>query len=78
MLPRPEYKNVHRVPIGNSWFEVYKVAPDGTPRMVISNKSLFPGIVIKRQEHLHPDRQSAGMLFFNDEGTENGGLISAE
>src|SRR5437016_3686645 len=26
-LPRPEYKTLQRVPITDSWFEVYKVAP---------------------------------------------------
>jgi hypothetical protein len=51
------------------------VEPDGTLRMVISNKAEFPGIIIKGQETPHPNRSSAGMLFFNDEGTENGGLI---
>ncbi len=51
------------------------VEPDGTLRMVISNKSAFPGIIIKGKETPHPDRKTAGMLFFNDEGTENGGLI---
>jgi hypothetical protein len=51
------------------------VEPDGTLRMVISNKSGFPGIIIKGKETPHPDRKTAGMLFFNDEGTENGGLI---
>ena len=51
------------------------VEPDGTLRMVISNKTRFPGIIIKRVEHPHPNRRTAGMLFFNDEGTENGGLI---
>src|SRR5579864_7501914 len=25
-LPRPEYKNLERVPISDSWFEVYRVA----------------------------------------------------
>jgi hypothetical protein len=25
-LPRPEYKSLERVPIGDAWFEVYKVA----------------------------------------------------
>jgi hypothetical protein len=49
--------------------------PDGTLRMVISNKAEFPGIIIKGKETPHPDRRTAGMLFFNDEGTENGGLI---
>ncbi|MGC1296650.1 MAG: MBL fold metallo-hydrolase [Alloacidobacterium sp.] len=26
-LPRPEYKNLQRIPANDSWFEVYKVAP---------------------------------------------------
>jgi len=51
------------------------VEPDGTLRLVLSDKSEFPGIIIKGKEHPHPDRKAAGMLFFNDEGTENGGLI---
>lgn len=51
------------------------VEPDGTLRMVISNKTDFPGIIIKGKEMPHPNRKTAGMLFFNDEGTENGGLI---
>lgn len=50
------------------------VEPDGTLRMVISDKARFPGILIKGKEHPHPDRKTAGMLFFNEEGTENGGL----
>jgi hypothetical protein len=51
------------------------VEPDGTLRLTISNKADFPGIIIKGKETPHPDRATAGMLFFNDEGTENGGLI---
>ena len=58
--------NVHRINV---------VEPDGTIRMVISNRASFPGIFVKGKEYPHPDRSSAGMLFFNDEGTENGGLI---
>jgi len=50
------------------------VEPDGTLRMVIADKALFPGIILKGAEHPHPNRHTAGMLFFNDEGTENGGL----
>ena len=49
--------------------------PDGTLRMVISDAARAPGAIIKGQEHHHPSRQSAGMIFFNSEGTENGGLI---
>lgn len=51
------------------------IEPDGTLRMVISNKAAFPGIIIQGKETPHPNRKTAGMLFFNDEGTENGGLI---
>ncbi len=51
------------------------VEPDGTLRMVVSDKAAFPGIIIKGKETPHPDRKTAGTLFFNDEGTENGGLI---
>jgi len=51
------------------------VEPDGTLRMVISDKTHFPGIIIKGKEYPHPERTTAGMLFFNDEGSENGGLI---
>jgi len=50
--------------------------PDGTLRMVISNRTQFPGAPWKGQEIPRPDRRSfAGMLFINDEGTESGGLI---
>ena len=50
--------------------------PDGTLRMVISNRAQFPGAPWKGGEVPRPDRrQFAGMLFVNDEGTENGGLI---
>lgn len=50
------------------------VEPDGTLRMVISSKGDFPGIIIKGKESPHPSRKTGGILFFNDEGTENGGL----
>jgi hypothetical protein len=50
--------------------------PDGTLRLVVSNKAAFPGIIIKGQEIPHDSRRDvAGLVFFNDEGTENGGLI---
>ncbi|GAA0657419.1 hypothetical protein [Sphingomonas insulae] len=49
---------------------------DGTIRMVIAARDRFPGLIVRRREHPHPGRtDAAGMLFYNDEGTENGGLI---
>jgi hypothetical protein len=51
------------------------VEPDGTLRMIISDKAPWPGICLKGEEHPHPNRKTAGMLFLNEEGTENGGLI---
>jgi hypothetical protein len=50
------------------------VEPDGTVRLVLSSKALFPGIIFKKKEYPHPNRATAGILFYNDEGTENGGL----
>ena len=58
--------NVHRINIRES---------DGTLRMVISNSSRLPGVIVKGREEPKVDRPQAGMIFFNDEGTENGGLI---
>lgn len=50
--------------------------PDGRLRLVISNQARFPGAFHKNRDVPHPSRNSfAGMLFMNDEGTENGGLI---
>src|SRR5437588_11144496 len=49
--------------------------PDGTLRMVISNHARLPGVIIRGKENPPVDRPYAGMLFYNDEGTENGGLV---
>lgn len=49
--------------------------PDGTLRMVIANSAKLPGVIVRGKEGAKVDRPQAGMLFFNDEGTENGGLI---
>jgi hypothetical protein len=48
--------------------------PDGTLRMVVSNKAGFPGAIFGDREYKHP-RGVAGMIFYNDEGMENGGLV---
>jgi len=60
--------DVHRINV---------VEPDGTLRLTISNQAQSPGLIIKGKEYPHPDRSAAGMLFFNNEGTETGGLIYA-
>src|ERR1700761_4223269 len=68
----PEFDKVivHRIDV---------VEPDGTLRMVISNKNQLPPVIIKGKEHpeMGEPRPQAGMIFYNDEGTENGGLIFA-
>lgn len=51
--------------------------PDGTLRMVVSNKARLPPVIIKGKERpeMGEPRPQAGMIFYNDEGTESGGLI---
>ncbi|WP_101925069.1 MULTISPECIES: hypothetical protein [Luteimonas] len=50
--------------------------PDGTLRYVLSSSARFPGAILGDTEYPHP-RPQAGMLFYNDEGAEVGGLIFA-
>lgn len=50
------------------------VEPDGTLRLALSSKARFPGLIVHGKEYKH-ERDTTGLLFFNDEGTENGGLI---
>jgi len=49
--------------------------PDGTWRLVISNHARLPGVIVRSKESPPKDRPYAGMLFYNDEGSENGGLV---
>jgi hypothetical protein len=51
------------------------VEPDGTLRMVISNSDRLPGVIVKGKEEPKSDRPQAGMLFYNNEGSEDGGLV---
>ena len=51
------------------------VEPDGTPRMILSSEDARPGSFFKGKEHPRPDRKGAGVNFYNNEGTEAGGLI---
>ena len=51
------------------------VEKDGTVRLVISNKGRSPGQVMHGKK-VRPDGQrQAGMIFYNNAGDENGGLI---
>ena len=52
------------------------VEPDGTPRLIISDRAEFPGAFMRGKEYPRPDRRdAAGLLFMNDEASEAGGLI---
>jgi hypothetical protein len=46
---------------------------DGTLRIVITSRDRLPGAIVAGKEYVH-QRSVAGLLFFNDEGTETGGL----
>ena len=59
---------VHRINI---------IEPDGTLRMVISDRERLPGVIVKGKEFPKVDRPGAGLLFYNNEGTENGGFWRA-
>jgi hypothetical protein len=50
--------------------------PDGKLRLIISNRARLPGVMVNGKEG-KPNRPYAGMIFYNDEQTENGGLIFA-
>jgi hypothetical protein len=50
------------------------VEPDGKLRLTISNKHRAPDIVMNGKVYHRSGGNSAGMIFYNDEGTENGGL----
>ncbi len=51
------------------------IEPDGTTRMVLSDNAEFPGAYYLGKEYPRTDRDATGMLFNDEEGTENGGLI---
>jgi len=54
------------------------VEPDGTPRLIISDRAEFPGAFMRGKEYPRPDRRDvAGVLFMNGEASEMGGLIWA-
>jgi len=65
-IQRLDEIDVHRINVREA---------DGTLRMVISNHDRLPGVIVRGKENPPIDRPYAGMLFYNDEGTENGGLV---
>ena len=50
------------------------VEPDGNYRMVISNRARSIGPIAYGKPFGYPGGTRPGIIFFNDEGTENGGL----
>lgn len=50
------------------------IEPDGKPRVIISNRALFPGLYWGGKEYRHHSRDTGGFLFFNSEGDEVGGM----
>ncbi|MDT9600309.1 hypothetical protein [Sphingosinicella rhizophila] len=50
------------------------VEPDGKYRLVLANSARYPGLFMAGKEYKHHSRSGGGMLFFNDEGDEVGGL----
>ena len=49
-------------------------AHDGTPRMVISNAERAPDVVMAGKTYHRSGSNEAGIIFYNDEGNEDGGL----
>lgn len=53
------------------------VERDGTLRLVISNRERSPAPVIRGKSFGFPGGNRAGLIFYNEEGTEAGGLIAS-
>ena len=51
------------------------VEKDGSLRLVISNNERSPGPIERGKPFGYPGGSRAGMIFYNEEGTENGGLV---
>lgn len=47
---------------------------DGTIRMIIASKDHSPGYIIDNKPVQGPTRPTAGIVFYNDDGSERGGL----
>src|SRR5437867_7390599 len=64
--PRFEEIDVERINV---------VEKDGSVRLVISNEARMPDAIIGGKSYPRTVGRRAGMIFFNEEGDENGGLI---
>jgi hypothetical protein len=51
------------------------VEKDGSIRLVISNSERSPGPIERGKPFGYPGGGRPGLIFYNDEGTENGGLV---
>lgn len=52
------------------------VEPDGKPRLILTSRARLPGAYVRGTEYPHPGRDvGGGLVFFNDDGTEAGGLM---
>ena len=49
-----------------------RTAPCGSP---FSDHARIPGLIYGGKEYRNPNRTEAGMIFYNDQGDENGGLV---
>ncbi|MFA0811515.1 hypothetical protein [Microbulbifer epialgicus] len=50
------------------------IEKNGLKRMVLANSDRAPGAEKLGEEVFRPSSPRPGMIFYNDEGTENGGL----
>lgn len=50
---------------------------DGTVRLIIANRERSPAPVIRNKPYGFPGGNRAGLIFYNEEGTESGGLITS-
>jgi hypothetical protein len=50
------------------------IAPNGAPRLVISNAEKAPDVIIDGKTYHRSGSNQAGMIFYNEEGSENGGM----
>ncbi len=54
------------------------VEPDGTVRLIMASNARLPGAIFKGKEYPYEERKAngtAGMYFYDAEGTESGGLL---